>query len=82
MSGIEISNQAIQNASADLDQNPSPLEKYDPYTSLVWAIDTHNIHDILDQTFSFDEAIMEVMNVSERPCEEIHHRSSFLSKLD
>ena len=38
--------QVIQNVLADLDQNPSPLEEYDPYTSPVWAIDTPNIHDI------------------------------------
>ena len=61
---IEMSYQAIQNVSTDLDQNHSPLEEYDLYTSLVWVIDTPNIHDLLDQTFSFDEVIMEVMNIS------------------
>ena len=61
---IEISNQAIQNL-ADSDQNPSPLEEYDPYTSPIWAINTPNNHDFLDQKFSSDEDIMEVMNISE-----------------
>ena len=79
-STIDISNQPIQNASTDSDQNPSPLEEYDPYTSPIWAINTPNIHDILYQIFSSDEAIMEVMNISERPWEYMHHRSSFLSK--
>ena len=65
MSAIEILNQSIQNASTELDQNPYPLEEYDLYTSPVWAINTPNSHDILDQTFSYDEAIMEVMNISE-----------------
>ena len=65
LSAIEISNQEIQNASADSNQNPSPLEEYDMYTSPVWAIHTPNSHDILDQNFSSDEAIMEVMNISE-----------------
>ena len=78
----EISNQGIQNASADSDTIQSPLEENDLYTSHVWAINTPNSHDILDQTFSFDESIMEVMNISERPWEEMHHRSLLISKLD
>ena len=82
MSTIEISYQEIQNASVDSDQNPSPLEEYDPYTSPVWAINNPNIHDILDQIFSSDEAIMEVMNISEQPWEYMHHQSSCLSNLD
>ena len=82
MSAIEILNQSIQNASASSNQNPSPLEEYDLYPSAVWAINTPNSHDILDQTLSSDEAIMEVMNISERTWEEMHHRSSFLSNLD
>ena len=65
LSTIEISTLAIQNTSVDSDQNPSPLEEYDLNTSPVWAINTPNRNDILDQTFSFDEAIMEVMNISE-----------------
>ena len=62
---IEMSYHAIQNASVHLDQNPSLLEEYDPYTSPVWDIDSPNIHDILDQIFSSNEAITEVMNISE-----------------
>ena len=61
---IEMLYQEIQNVSTDLDRNPSPLEEYDLYTSPVWAIDAPNIHDILDQNFSSDESIMEVMNIS------------------
>ena len=79
---IEMPDQGIQNASMDLDQNPSPLEEYDPYMSPIWDIDTPNIHHILDQTFSSDEAIMEVINISERPWEDMHHRASFISKPD
>ena len=82
MYAIEISNQGIQNASADSDQHPSPLEEYDPYTSPVWVINNPNSHDILDKTFSSNEAIMKVMNILERPWEDMHHRSSFLTKLD
>ena len=59
-----MSYQEIQNASTDLDQNPSPLEEYDLYKSPVWAIDNPNIDDVLDQAFSSDEDIMEVMNIS------------------
>ena len=52
LSSIQISYQAIQNTSADLDQNPSPIEEYYPYMSPVWALDTPNTHDLLAQTFS------------------------------
>ena len=65
LSSIELSYQAIQMSSIDLDQNPSPKEEYDPYISLVWDINTSNTHALLDQTFSYDEAIMEFMNNSE-----------------
>ena len=64
LSAIEISYQAIQNYSIELDQNPSPLEECDLYTSLIWAINTPNTHDILDQKISYNESIMEVMNIS------------------
>ena len=67
LSSIQMSYQAIQNTSADLDQNPSPIEEYYPYMSPVWALDTPNTHDLLDQNFSSDEDILEVMNISERP---------------
>ena len=49
---IEMSYQAIQNTSVDLDQNPSPIEEYYLYTSPVWALDTPNTHDLLDQKIS------------------------------
>ena len=65
LSTIEMSYQENQMASADLDQNPSPREEYDPYTSLIWDINIPNTHDLLDQTFSSDEAIMEIMNILE-----------------
>ena len=56
LSSIKIPNQEYQ--------NPSPFEEYDSYPSPVWAINTPNSHDILDQTFLSDEAMMEVMSIS------------------
>jgi hypothetical protein len=39
-------------------------------------------HDFLDETFPSDEAILEAMNVSERPWDNMHHRSYFLPILE
>ena len=50
LSTIEMSYQEIQNSSTYLGQNHSPLEEYNPLSSPVWAIDTLNTHDLLDQT--------------------------------
>ena len=65
LSSLELLDQAIQMASPDLDQNPSPKDEYDPYISHVWVINNPRNHGLLDQTFSFDEAILGVMNISE-----------------
>ena len=35
LSAVELSYQAIQMSSIDLDQNPSPKEEYDPYISPI-----------------------------------------------
>jgi hypothetical protein len=39
-------------------------------------------HDFLDDTFPSDEAILEAMNGSERPWDDMHHRSYFLPSLE
>ena len=59
-------------------QNPPSQKQYDPYTSPTLAINAPKLHDILDQIFSSNEAILEVVNVSKPPCDDMHHRSSLL----
>ena len=46
LSAVELSYQAIQKDSTDLDQNPSPKEEYDPYISPICAINTTSTQDL------------------------------------
>jgi len=48
----------------------------------VWATSLSCSHDFLDETLLSDEAILEAMNVSEKPWDDMHHRSYFLPSLD
>jgi hypothetical protein len=47
----------------------------------VWATSSSFSHDYLDDTLPSDEAIVEAMNGSDRPWDDIHHRSYFLPDL-
>ena len=40
------------------------------------------MHDIFNQTFSSDEAILEVMNIFECPWEDVDHHSSFIPIIE
>jgi hypothetical protein len=48
----------------------------------IWVTSLSCSHDFLDETFTLDEAILEDMNVSERPWDDMHHRSYFLPSLE
>ena len=48
----------------------------------AWEVESSHSHDCLDDVFSSDEAILEVMSGIEKPWEDLHHRSYFLPKLD
>ena len=48
----------------------------------AWEVESSHIHDYVDSIFPSDEAIIEAMSGVEPPWEELHHRSSFLPKLD
>jgi hypothetical protein len=48
----------------------------------VWATSLSCSHDFLNDTLPSDEAILEAMNVFERPWDNMHHRSYFLPSLE
>jgi hypothetical protein len=47
----------------------------------MWATSSSCSHDNLDHNFPSDEVIIKAMNGSDRPCDDMHHRSYFLPDL-
>jgi hypothetical protein len=47
----------------------------------VWATSSSCSHDCLDETFPSDEDIIEAMNSSDKPLDDMHHRSYFLPDI-
>jgi hypothetical protein len=82
LSTTEIAYQAVIDSSADLDLVPSPTDDEDLMSRPVWATLLSFSHDCLDGTFPSDEAIMEAMNGSDNPWDDMHHRSYFLPDLE
>jgi hypothetical protein len=48
----------------------------------MWVTSLSCSHDFLDENLPSDEAILEAMNVYERPWDDMHHRSYFLPSLE
>jgi hypothetical protein len=82
LSTVEIVYQVVLDSSADPDPVTSPTDEEDPVLRPVWATSLSCSHDFLDETFPSDEAILEAMNGSERPWDDMHHRSYFLPSLE
>jgi hypothetical protein len=78
----EIAYQAVLDSSTDLDHVPSPTDEEDPTFRLVWATSLSCSHDFLDGTLPSKESIIEAMNGSDKPCDDMHHRSYFLPDLE
>ena len=70
----------------DSSSNPNPVnsqtDKEDHVLRLVWATSLSYSHDFLDDTLTSDEAIIEAMNGSKKPWDDMHHRSYFLLELE
>jgi hypothetical protein len=82
LSTTEIVYQVFLDSSSDLDPVTSLMNKEDPVLGPVWATSLSFLHDFLDDTFPFNESILESMNGSKRPWDDIHHRSYFLPILE
>jgi hypothetical protein len=73
--------QAILTIVADLDPSSSRTNEVDPILELIWATQSSCSHDFLDNTLPSDESILEVMSGTDRPWDDMHHRSYFLIEL-
>jgi hypothetical protein len=82
LSIVDIVYQAILDSSADPDPVTSQTDEEDPVLRPVWATSLSCSHDFLDETLPSNEAILEAMNVFERPWDDMHHRSYFLPILE
>jgi hypothetical protein len=69
-------------SSTDPDLVPSPTDDEDLVSRPVWATSLSCSHDFLDGTFPSDEAIIEAMNGSNNPWDDMHHHYYFLPKLE
>jgi hypothetical protein len=82
LSAAEISYQVVLDPSVDPDPIPSSMDKDDIVSRPMWATSLSCSHDFLDATFPSDEAIIEDMNGSDKPWDDIHHRSYFLPMFE
>jgi hypothetical protein len=76
-----IAYQAILDSSVNPDPVTSEMYEEDPILDPVWATSSSCSRDHLDETLPLDEAIIQAMNGSERPWDDMHLRSYFLLEL-
>jgi hypothetical protein len=57
------------------------MDKDDLVLKPMWATLSYCSHDFLDETFPLDESIIEDMNGSDKPWDDMHHHSYFLPEL-
>ena len=81
LSATEIAYQDVLDSSADPDPVTSQMDEEDHVLVPVWATSSSCSHGCLNETLPLDEAIIEAMNGSDTPWDDIHHRSYFLPKL-
>ena len=68
-----IAYQANLECVAEPSPSSSRTEEEDPYVLPVWVVESSHSHDLLDDFFPLDEAILEAMSGVEQPWEELHH---------
>jgi hypothetical protein len=81
LSVTEIVYQVVLDSSVDPDPVTSQTDEEDHVLKPVWATSSSFSPDCLDDTLPSDEAIIEAMNGSDRPWDDMHHRSYFLPEL-
>jgi hypothetical protein len=78
LSAVDIAYQFFLDSSADPDLVTSSTDEEDPILRPMWTTSLSFSHDYLDETLPSNEAIIEVMNGSDKPWNDMHHRSYFL----
>jgi hypothetical protein len=79
LSATEVAYSLVQQASANPD--PTPAQELDPLPEPIWAQGSLATTNSLDLVFPFDEAVIEAMTSSDKPWDDLHHRSYFLPEL-
>jgi hypothetical protein len=82
LSTTKITYQAVLDSSADPDLVTSPTDEEYPVLRPMWDTLLSCSHDFLDETLPSDKAIIEAMNGSDKPWDDMHHRSYFLPELE
>ena len=80
-STIEIVYQVVLDSSVDPNPITSQTDEENHVLEPVWATSSPYSRDFLDETLTSIEAIIEAMNGSDRPWDDMHHRSYFLPNL-
>jgi hypothetical protein len=79
LSATEVAYSLVQQTSATPD--PIPVPELDPLLEPIWAQDSLVNTNSLDLVLPSDEAIIKAMTGLDKPWEDLHHRSYFLSEL-
>jgi hypothetical protein len=82
LSATEIAYQVVLDSFIDPDHVTSPTDKEDLVLRPVWSTSLSCSYDCLDETLPSYEAILEAMNGSDRPWDDMNHRSYFLPSLE
>ena len=67
LSTVEVAYKAIHEKTMELELQPPHLEESDDYSTPIWDMGILTDYDPLDSTLPSDEAIMEEMNLMEKP---------------
>jgi hypothetical protein len=76
----EVAYSLVQQASANPDLTLT--QELDPLLEPIWAQGSLATINLLDLVLPSDEAVIEIMTSLDKPWEDIHHRSYFLSELN
>jgi hypothetical protein len=77
----EIAYQTVLDSSTDTDPVTSQMDEEDLVLKPIWATSSSFSHDCLNDNLPSYEEIIEDMNGSNRPWDDMHHRSYFLLEL-
>ena len=81
LSVAEIEYQIVLDSSIDPDPITSQTDKEDHVLKPMWATSSSCSHEFLDENLPSYEFIIEAMNGSNKPWDDMHHRSYFLPNL-
>jgi hypothetical protein len=81
LSIVDIAYQVVLESSVDLDPFTSQTNEEDPILEPVWTTWSSCSCDFLNEDFPSNESIIESMNGSDKPWDDMHHHSYFLLEL-